>query len=103
MHELEDRFECDSVRMAIQREAFVIDAANDPVLIDRKNINSVLPSSFNSEKLTTQLQQLKDFLKMTNETKTDDVHSISNAFNWKDSMQEGLSSEVRRLLSLCLS
>ena len=23
---------------------------------------------------------------MTNETKTDDVHSISNAFNWKDSI-----------------
>lgn len=72
-------------------------------VIDRKNISSVLPYSFNCEKLTTQLQQLKDFLQMTNETKTDDVHSISNAFNWKDSMQEGLFSEVRRLLSLCLS
>lgn len=100
LNELNERFCSDGLKIAVQREEAICEAATKRS--QRFDLEALhLPATFDVEKLDVQLRQLKDFLD-AEKVSDRSVRKIAQTLGQKDLVMQSLFSEVIRLISLCL-
>ena len=106
LNKLDERFANEGVSMAIAREQLIMKSATDSTYVDSVLFESLgLPPSFECEKLTVQLKQLKDFMEASDdfEGNTATLSGIAQLLASQDRITQVLFSELFRLASMCLS